>query len=109
MTPQEEKIFLQWQGDCLRAETSLEALDRELQMVRAQVADAIGAVNKMHDHCVKKHDAIEAGVEKSKMGAKHYLDQAIGLSHAIDILHNLKLRIEPPHANQQLTTTETDK
>lgn len=35
MTPEEEKTFLKWQSDCLRAEATVEDLDRENQAFRA--------------------------------------------------------------------------
>lgn len=64
-------------------------MQSKLDKLRGEVADAEGAIKRMHDHCHNKSLDIEAGKVKSKMGANHYRDQAIGLSHAMDILHNL--------------------
>lgn len=61
-----------------------------MKLLLDALKEALGHIQRMHDDCLHKAQDIRTGVgKKSKMGWEHYNDQAIGLSHAIDVLGNV--------------------
>lgn len=44
-----------------------------------------GRLQEMHDQCIQRANEIGEGPPR-RMPASHYLDQAIGISHALDLL-----------------------
>jgi hypothetical protein len=103
-----------WDLACVTIAAAIRALqtqparppaDRDA-VIEECLGEALKQVQRTHDDCLVKAQEVDDGARKSKMGASHYRDQAIGLSHALDILGNLRpshraLRSQPARPNAE--------
>lgn len=75
MTPDEEKTFLKWQSDCLRAEGAVENLDRDNQRLRAQIKDAVEILSRFLSHPYSYQTA-PVELKKVRDGLWHMINHA---------------------------------